>query len=38
MTDSEPICNEKYLKLKIITLEGKINTNFHAKKIPKDDC
>ena len=28
--DSEPVCNEKYLKTK------KINTNFHNNKIPKE--
>ena len=27
--DSEPVYNEKYLKTKIISYEGKINTIFH---------
>ena len=33
--DSEPIYNNKYLKAKIKSYNGKINTNFHNKKIPK---
>ena len=27
--DSKPVCNSKYLKDKIKSYEGKINTNFH---------
>ena len=34
--DSEPVYNEKYLKFKIKSYEGKINTNFHNDKIPKE--
>ena len=34
--DKEPIYNEKYLKTKIKSYEGKINTNFHNDKIPKE--
>ena len=34
--DSEPLCNEKYLKVKIKTYNGKINTNFHNCKIPEE--
>ena len=33
--DSEPVYNEKYLKAKIKSYDGKINTNFHN-KIPKE--
>ena len=33
--DSEPAYNEKYLKAKIKSYNGKINTNFHGNKIPK---
>ena len=32
--DSEPVYNEKYLKAKIKSDNGKINTNFHDNKIP----
>ena len=35
--DSEPVCNEKYLKAKIKSYNGKINTNFHNNKISKKD-
>ena len=35
--DSELVCNEKYLKAKIKSNNGKINTNFHNNKIPKED-
>ena len=28
--------NEKYLRTKIISYKGKINTNFHSNKIPKE--
>ena len=31
--DSEPVYNEKYLKAKIKSYIGKINTNFHNNKI-----
>ena len=34
--DSEPVYNEKYLKAKVKSY-GKINTNFHNNKIPKED-
>ena len=34
--DSEPVHNEKYLKGKIKFYDGKINTNFHNNKIPKE--
>ena len=32
--DSEPSYNEKYLKAKINSYNGKINENFHNEKIP----
>ena len=32
---SGPVYNEKYLKTKIKSYNGKINTNFHNNKIPK---
>ena len=35
--DSEPMYNEKYLKAKIISYIGRINTNFHNNKIPQED-
>ena len=34
--DSEPVYNEKYLKTKIKSYKGKIITNFHNTKIPKE--
>ena len=34
--DSESVYNEKYLKAKIKSYNGKINTNFHNNKIPKE--
>ena len=34
--DSEPVYNEKYLKGKIKSYNGIINTNFHSNKIPKE--
>ena len=34
--DSEPVFNEKYLKAKIKAYNGKINTNFHNNKMPKE--
>ena len=33
--DSKPIYNEKYLKAKIKPYNGKISTNFHNNKIPR---
>ena len=36
--DSEPKYNEKYLKAKVKPYNGKINTNFHNNKIPKEGC
>ena len=33
--DCKPIYNEKYLKAKIKSYSGKINTNFHSNKLPK---
>ena len=35
--DSEPLYNKIYLKTKIKSYKGKINTNFHNNKIPKED-
>ena len=32
--DSKPVYNEKYLKAKTKSYNGKINTNFHDNKIP----
>ena len=34
--DSEPVYNEKCLKTEIKSYKGKINTNFHNNKIPKE--
>ena len=34
--DSEPVYNEKYLKTKIKTYEGKISSSFHDDGIPKE--
>ena len=34
--DNEPIYNEKYLRAKLKFYNGKINTNFHNNKIPKE--
>ena len=34
--DSEPVYNEKYLKAKIKSFNGKVNANFHNNKILKD--
>ena len=34
--DSESGYNEKYLKAKTKCYNGKINTNFHNNKIPKE--
>ena len=35
-SDSEPVYNEKYLKAKVKSYNGKINTNFWNNKIPKE--
>ena len=34
--DSEPVYEVKYLKANIKSCNGKINTNFHNNKIPKE--
>ena len=34
--DREPVYNEKYLKAKIKSYIGKVNTNFHNNKIPEE--
>ena len=34
--DSEPVYQEKYLKAKTKSYNGKINKNFHNNKIPKE--
>ena len=34
--DSNPVYNEKYMKIKIKFYDGKINANFHNIKIPKE--
>ena len=34
--DSEPVYNEKYIKTKIKSYEGNINTDFHGDKVPKE--
>ena len=34
--DIEPVHNEKYLKAKIKSHNGKVNTNFHNDKIPRE--
>ena len=34
--DSEPVYNEKYLRAKIKSYNGKVNTNFHNNKISKE--
>ena len=36
--DSKPVYNEKYLKTKIKSYNGKINRNFHNNKIPRKGC
>lgn len=36
--DSEPGYNEKFLKSKIKSCNGKIITNFHNNKMPKECC
>ena len=35
--DSEPVYNEKYVKTKIKSYNGKINTNFHDNGLSKED-
>ena len=35
-TDSEPVYSEKYLKTKIKSSEGNVNTNCHNDKMPKE--
>ena len=34
--DSKPVYNKKYLQAKIKSYNGKINTNFQHKKIPRE--
>ena len=34
--DCKPVYNEKYLKAEIKSFNGKINTNFHSNKIPRE--
>ena len=34
--DNNPVWNEKYIKIKIQSYNGKVNTNFHNNKIPKE--
>ena len=34
--DSQPVYNEKYLKAKLKSYNGRMNTNFHNNKIPKE--
>ena len=34
--DSKLVCNEKYLKAKITSYNGKINTNLHNNKISRE--
>ena len=36
--DSNPVYNENYIKTKIKSYNGKINTNFHNNKITKEGC
>ena len=35
-SDSEPVCNKKYLKARITSHNKKINTNIHSNEIPKE--
>ena len=35
--DSEPVYNEKYLKTKLRSYNGKINVNFYNNKITKEE-
>ena len=34
--NSEPVYNEKHIKTKIKSYEGKVNTNYHGDKVPKE--
>ena len=34
--DSKPVCNEKYLRAKMQSYNGKVNKNFHNNKIPRE--
>ena len=34
--NSESVCNEKYLEAKTKSCNGRINTDFHNNKIPKE--
>ena len=34
--DSDPVYNKKYLKAIKLSYNGKINTNFHHNKLPKE--
>ena len=34
--DSKPVYNEKYLETKIKSYQGKMNSNFHDNKTPKE--
>ena len=34
--DSKPVYEDKYLKTKTKSYEGKIKTNFHDNKVPKE--
>ena len=34
--DSEPVYNEKYVKAKVKSYNGKISTSFYKNKIPKE--
>ena len=35
--DSEPVCNDKFVKTKIKSCEEKINSNFQDNKLLKED-
>ena len=34
--DKKPVYNEEYLRTKIKSYEGKLGTNFHEDKMPKE--
>ena len=38
--DSEPVYgdNDKYIKTKIKMYDGRVNTNFQSRKVPKEDA
>ena len=36
--DSKPVYSGKYLKAKIKSYNGKISTNFHNNRAPKEGC